>query len=76
MVILSPSHLKDLLFTFKSPSLRICLISFKVIQILNPAVSGEMLQIAFSFQNSVKVTLLVILLDIFFNFKCVLQTFI
>ena len=30
--------------------------SFKVIQILNSAVSGEMLQVAFSFQNSVKVT--------------------
>ena len=38
-------------FTFKSPALRVCLISFKVIQILNSAVSGEMLQVAFSFQN-------------------------
>ena len=31
-------------------------ISFKVIQILSSAVSGEMLQVEFSFQNSVKVT--------------------
>ena len=39
-----------------SPQIRICLISFKVIQILSSAVSGKMLQIAFSFQNSVSVT--------------------
>ena len=43
-------------FTFKSPALRVCLISFKVIQILNSAVSGEMLQAVFNFQNSVKIT--------------------
>ena len=43
-------------FTFKSPALRVCLISFKVIQILNSTVSGEMLQVAISFQTSVKVT--------------------
>ena len=57
-------------FTFKSPALRVCLISFKVIQILNSAVSGEMLQVAFSFQNSVKVTYV----RHFFNFRCVLAT--
>ena len=59
-------------FTFKSPALRVCLISFKVIQILNSAVSGEMLQVVFSFQNSVKVTY-VRYVRRFFNFKCVLQ---
>ena len=46
--------------------------SFKVVQILNSAVSGEMLQVAFGFQNSVKVTYV----RHFFNFKCVLQMFI
>ena len=45
-------------FSFKSPALHkcVCLVSFKVIQILNSAISGEMLQVAFSFQNSVNVT--------------------
>ena len=57
--------------TFKSPAL-VFLIPFKVIEILNSAVSGEMLQVAFSFQNSVKVTYV----RDFFNFKCVLQMFI
>ena len=46
--------------------------SFKVIQILNSAVSGELLQAAFTFQNSVKVTYV----RHFFDFKCVLQMFI
>ena len=36
--------------------MRVCLISFKVTQILNSAVSGEVLQVGYSFQNSVKVT--------------------
>ena len=39
-----------------SPQIFICLISFKVIQILNFAVSGEKLQFAFNVQNYVKVT--------------------
>ena len=43
-----------------------------LIRILNSAVSSEMLQAAFSFQNSVKVTYLRHLL----NFKCLLQMFI
>ena len=41
----------------------------EVLKILNSAVSCEMLQDAFSFQNSVKVTFV----KDFFNFKCVLQ---
>ena len=56
-------------FTFKSPALRVCLISFKVIQILNSAVSGEMLQVAFSFQNSVKVTYDIFLISSVY-YKC------
>ena len=59
-------------FTFKSPALRVCLISFKVIQILNSAISGEMFEVAFSFQNSVKITYV----RHFFNFKRILQMFI
>ena len=62
-------------FTFKSPVLpktRVCLISFKVIQILNSAVSGEMLQVPFSFQNSGKA----MYVKRFFNFKSVLHMFI
>ena len=62
-------------FTFKSPVLpktRVCPISFKVIQILNSAVSGEMLQVPFSFQNSDKATYV----KRFFNFKSVLHMFI
>ena len=55
-----------------SPQIRVCFISFKLIQILNSAVSGEVLQVAFSFQNSAKVTYV----GHFFNFKCVLQMFI
>ena len=38
---------------------------------LNSAVSGEMLQVAFSFQNFVKATYV----TFFFNFKCVLEMF-
>ena len=51
--------------------IRVCLVSFKVIQIINSAVSGEMLQVTFNFQSSVKVTYV----TNFFNFKCVLQMF-
>ena len=54
-----------------SPKIRVCLIFFKVIQILNSAVSGEMLQAAFNFQIFVKVTYA----RHFFNLKCVLQMF-
>ena len=39
-----------------SSQIHVCLISIKVFQIMNSAVSGEMLQVVFSFQNSVKVT--------------------
>ena len=46
--------------------------SSKVFQTLNSAVSGEMLQVAFSFQISLKVTYVRHL----FNFRCVLQVFI
>ena len=62
-------------FTFKSSALQkyaILVISFKVIQILNSAVFGEMLQAVFNFQNSVKVTYV----RHFFNLECVLQMFI
>ena len=52
--------------------IRVSLISFKATQIINSAVSSEMLQVAFSFQNSVKVTYV----RHFLNFKCVLQMFI
>ena len=57
--------------TFKScpPQIYVRLISFKVIQILNSTVSGEILQVAFSFQNPVKVSYV----RHFFKFKCVLQ---
>ena len=62
-------------FTFKSPALRVCLISFKVIQILNSAVSGEMLQVAgFSF---LKILSKLHMLDIFLisnvYYKCSYQ---
>ena len=43
-------------FTFKIPAFHEYVISFKVIQILNSTVSIEMLQVVFSFQNSVKAT--------------------
>ena len=56
---------------FCCPQIRICLMSFKVIQILKSAVSDEMFQIAFSFQDSVNVTHV----RQFFNFICVLQMF-
>ena len=57
-------------FTFKSPALRVCLISFKVIQILNSEVSGEMLQVPFIFQNSVKVTYVRYFLTLSVYHKC------
>ena len=61
-------------FTFKSPALRkyASASSFNFIQILSSAVSGEILQVGFSFQNYVKVTYV----THFFNFKYVLQMFI
>ena len=53
-----------------SPQIRVSLISFKVIQILNSAASDEMLQIAFSFQNSVNVTYLRHYLTLSVYYKC------
>ena len=60
--------------TFKSlaPHKYVSASSLSVIQILNSLVSGEMLQVVLSFQNSVKVTY-VRYVRRFFNFKCVLQ---
>ena len=62
-------------FTFESPVLHKYTSASslsKVIQLLNSAVSCDMLQVAFSFQNSVKVTYV----RLFFNFKCVLEMFL
>ena len=55
-----------------SPQIRVCLISFKIIQILDSAVSAETLQVAISFQDSVKVTYG----RHFLNLSCVLQMFL
>ena len=64
----SPSHLKVLLST----KTRLAHLFQSHIQIPNSPVSGEMLQVAFSFQDFVNVTYI----RHFFNFKCVLQMFI
>ena len=60
---LSSSHLKVLLST-NTP----CLVSFKVIQILSFTVSVDMLQVEFSFQNSVKVTYIFLISSVYY--KC------
>ena len=67
---ISPSHLKVLLSTNLFQSLQNA--SSKSSKFLIPAVWGKMLQVAFSFQNSARVTYA----RHFFNFKRVLQIFI